>query len=112
MITEVHMTEGWNFSNGACEEFVHTFQLKLGMPRHQSTLFWNTKEGEDVCRARMRNITVYDHEGNPLTLEMGRRAIVEARDWIVERGFQADGLQNCLRLLDWTSEKISSGFYQ
>lgn len=112
MVTEVHMTEGWSFSNGGCEEFVHTLQLKLGIPRHQTIPFWNTKEGEQQARARMRKIMVYDHRGDPITLEQGRYEIKSARDWIVDHGFKADRLDKCLALLDWTGKMISTGFYQ
>lgn len=112
MVTEVHMTEGWNFSNGGCEEFVHALQLKLGIPEHKTIAFWNTQEGEERGRARMRKIMIYDHRGDPLTLEQGRFEITSARDWIVSRGFAADRLDNCLRLLDWTGNMISTGFYQ
>ena len=31
--TELHMSEGWEYSNGGSEEFVHVWQLKLGLDR-------------------------------------------------------------------------------
>lgn len=112
MVTEVHMTEGWSFSNGGCEEFVHTLQLKLGIPGHKTIPFLNTKEREEQGRARMRKIMIYDHRGDPITLEQGRFEITSARDWIKSRGFATDRLDNCLQLLDWTGKMISTGFYQ
>ena len=54
MCTEVHMAEGWEFSNGGVEEFVHVMQLRLGIPVHRDMLFFNTKGDESVERERMR----------------------------------------------------------
>lgn len=110
--TEVHMSEGWEYSNGGSEEFTHVIQLQLGIPRHESLIFFNTKEKEETERERMRSIKTYDHQGNPLTLDDGIRAIEGSLSWIKNQGFEAKTLENCLQLLRWTDNMLSEGFYQ
>jgi len=114
--TEHHMSEGWEYSSGSSEEFTHTMQLKLGLPSGD-IFFWNTKEDLDKERERMRSILVYDHKGNPLSLNDGYGAIEKALRWIQEQGFGLTSkrvirLQQCLQLLGWTGKMIEQGFYQ
>ena len=110
--TEVHMTEGWEYSNGGSEEFTHVMQLKLGLPQHSAIAFWNTKENEESQRERMRNIRVYDHKGGRLDIGSGITAIMESLLWLNNHGFEAKTLENSLQLLHWTSDMIEGGFYQ
>ena len=110
--TEMHMCEGWEYSNGGSEEFVHAMQLKLGIPRHRDLAFWNTKEGEAAGRERMRNIKIFNHEGTELTLDYGIRAIERSLAWIKENGFEAKKLELSLELLRWTESMLAKGFYQ
>lgn len=112
MCTEVHMTEGWEFSNGGSEEFTHVMQLKLGLPRHNDLLFFNTKETEKDSRERMRNIKVYNHYGELLSIHDGIQAIKESLRWLKDLGLKAKTLENSLDLLYWTSGIMSRGFYQ
>jgi len=110
--TELHMAEEWEYSNGSFEEFTHTMQLKLGLPKHRNLVFFNTKEEEETERERMRNIQIYDHQGTPISLNDGIRAIESALSWLRNHGFDPERLENCLHLLRWTGNMISRGFYQ
>lgn len=110
--TELHMSEAWEYSNGGSEEFVHAWQLKLGLPRHKDLAFFNTKETEEAERERMRNIRVYDHNGNPLLVEDGIAALERAAFWLNRNDFEPKTIQNSRKLLSWTREMIKAGFYQ
>jgi hypothetical protein len=110
--TELHMSEGWQFSNGGSEELTHAVQLRLGLPRHKDLVFFNTKESEEIERERMRNIKIYDHLGNIITIADAVNAIEEALSYLGEHGFEPKTLKKCLRLLDWTRRMIDRGFYQ
>jgi hypothetical protein len=110
--TEVHMSPEWAYSSGCAEEFVHTMQLRLGVPESNNLVFFNTKEPEAEARERMRNIAVYDHEGKTLTIEDGITEIETARDWLSHRLFTVERLDECLRLLRWTQQQLAYGFYQ
>jgi hypothetical protein len=111
--TEVYMAEDWQYSNGACEEFTHVMQLRLGIPRHKDLLFFRTGSGtEDTQRERMRRIAVYDRSYSPISIEQGIKAIEKAARWVKSRGFGQGRLEKCVELLYWTREKIAEGFYQ
>ncbi|MDP3645724.1 MAG: hypothetical protein Q8R25_01420 [bacterium] len=110
--TEVHMCEGWNFSNGGIEELIHTFQLQLGVPTHETMIFFNTKEDEATERDRMRRIAIFDHQGQPITMSEAALAIEVAIAWLKKNGFPTDHLTNCLATLLWTREMIDRKFYQ
>lgn len=111
--TEVRMSKDWQFSNGGCEEFTHTMQLKLGIPRSEGKLiFLNTKGNEATERERMRSIRVYDHTGNELTPLDGISLMHNSLAWITDHGFQAPKIARCLELLEKTSTLIAQGFYQ
>ena len=110
--TEHHMSDEWEYSIGCAQEFVHTYQLRLGMPRHKHIPFWNTKEHKESEKERMRNIQVYDAQGNPISLKDGYEAIKEALGYIHEHDYHAPTLVRCLELLDWTGDMIEKGFYQ
>lgn len=112
LCTEVHMCEGWEYSNGGSEEFTHTMQLKLGLPKHHDLLFFNTKNSEGADRDRMKNITVYDHRGHVISLQNGARTIENSLSWLRDHGFNAKRLENCLDLLRWTDDMIQRDFYQ
>jgi|SRR3989344_4590311 len=111
MCTEVHMSRGWEFSNGGSEEFTHAWQLKLGLPRHPGLLFYNTKESEESERNRMKRIMIYDHLGQPITIEQGIDAIRNSLAWLKTRNFEAQTLENCLILLEETRDALSMGVY-
>lgn len=110
--TEMHMFKDWQYSNGAAEEFTHTFQLKLGLMLHPSTLFYNTKDGEVEARNRMENIEVFNDRGKPISIYHGIELIEDAISWIKNEGFSADRLENCLKVLKWTEEKLEEGYYE
>src|SRR3989339_779201 len=110
--TDHPLDTGWEFSNGGCEEFVHSWQLKLGLPRHPNLLFFNTKEDEELSRIRMRNIKTYDHKGNYISLNEGYKKMEKSLSWIHENGFESPKIENCLHLLEWTGNMIEKGFYQ
>lgn len=102
MCTELHMCEGWEFSNGGAEEFVHAMQLKLGPPTHPELVFWNTKKNESEEIARMKNVVVYDHLGRRINLAQGRSMIADSLSWMKQNGFAAPALERCLATLDET----------
>jgi hypothetical protein len=120
LCTELHMSENWQYSSGASEEFTHVFQLKLGIPRGGVSVkgqddcspFYNTKMTEEESRERMKNIAVFDHEGKPLSLEDGIKKINEVLPWIEDRGFNTMRLENARNLLIWTGDMIAKGYYQ
>ncbi|HXK37620.1 MAG TPA: hypothetical protein VJ579_00945 [Candidatus Paceibacterota bacterium] len=112
--TEIHMCDGWNFSNGGIEELIHVFQLKLGEP-HSGSLsspFYNTKGDHEQELDRMRNIAVFDHEGSPISIATALLHIEEAAMWLKQHGFKVEHHERCLEVLHWTSEMIKIGFYQ
>lgn len=110
--TELHMSPDWEYSNGGVEEFTHTIQLRLGLPKHDKLVFFNTKESESKERERMKNIKIYDAAGSPLSIDDGIRLIETSSAWIKQNKFDAKRLDNCLELLHWTEEKINQKFYQ
>ncbi len=108
----LHMIDEWEYSNGCVEELVHAFQLRLGLPKHNSLAFYNTKGNEQDERERMREIAVLDHRGNEMTPEDGIDLIEEAATWIGDNGFDARRAIENRSLLAWTNEQINLGFYQ
>lgn len=111
--TEVHMIDGWQFSNGGCEEFTHTMQLRLGIPLDEGLLtFVNTKGNEATERERMRSILVYDHTGGEITPLDGIKLMRESLAWIIAHGFQAPKIARCLELLETTNRLIAQGYYR
>lgn len=109
--TEVHMSAGWEFSNGGSEEFAHVWQLKLGLPRHPDLVFYNTKETEESERERMRNIKVFDHMGRLMTIDDGIWNLRDSLAWLKENNFEAKTLENCLQLLLETRDMLNAGVY-
>jgi len=110
--TEVHMGKGWEYSNGATEEFTHVMQLRLGIPKHSDIVFLNTKEDEQQERERMRNIRVYDDLGNPLSIDGGIGLMAESIGWVQKNGLDGSNLVHCLKILKWTRQMTKAGFYQ
>jgi hypothetical protein len=111
--TEVYMADGWEYSNGASEEFTHIMQLRLGIPRHKDLLFFRTGAGtEDTQRERMRKIEAYDRSYRPISIEQGIEAIERAARWVKSKGLPQGRLENCVELLHWTQLKLAEGFYQ
>jgi len=110
--TEIHMCEGWEFSNGGREEFAHVMQLRLGLPSHPKLIFFNTKNSEEAERKRMKTIMVYDHRGNAISLQDGVKLIEGARAWMKNRCLNGAKFENSLDLLHWTDSMIQQGFYQ
>jgi len=111
---QLHMSRGWEYSNGGCEEFTHVMQLRLGVPRDPDgqLIFFNTKEEEVHERERMRSIEVFDHLGSRLTIDDGIRRIERALQWIQRSGFEAPKIERCLALLKETLAMLEVGFYQ
>lgn len=98
--TELHMADGWEYSNGGCEEFTHVMQLRLGPPEAEGELiFYNTKEDETAERRRMQNIRVFNQKGERLELETGIGLIQGALSWLRHHGFTAPKIEHCLELL-------------
>lgn len=114
MCTELHMCTGWNFSNGGIEELIHVFQLKLGLPKHKSFIFYNTKCDEAIERDRMRSIALFDNRGNPITIADAIRDIEKAKSWLKRQRlpFGTAHHTSCLETLLWTEKKVQEGFYQ
>jgi hypothetical protein len=115
--TEHWMSEGWQYSSGGVEELVHSYQLKLGEPRARDMVFYNTKGHYERELLRMKNIEVYDHEGEPISLKRAHEEVEKAIKWIFSCGFSAKEkrvatLCECLDLIEWTADMIDSGFYQ
>ena len=110
--TIVRMVKGWEYSNGACEELTHSFQLKLGIPKHPGMVFFNTKGDERVERARMRAIKVIDHNGKPITISDAIQKMQHAVEWITMSGFSAPNIEECIALLRIVRKKILLGIYQ
>ena len=111
--TQLHLVDGWQFSNGGCEEFTHVMQLRLGLPSTVGDLiFYNTKEDEAAERERMRSIRVYDHHGRALDIDDGIRLMNEALRWIGRHSFSAPKIERCLELLLTTKKLLAAGFYQ
>lgn len=91
---------------------MHVYQLKLGLPRHQQILFFNTKQTEEENREHMRNMLVYDFRGEKISLEDGLRAMKKSIEWIKTAGFKVEKIERCKNLLEKTGELIEQGFYQ
>lgn len=111
--SEVHMQKGWEYSNGSSEEFTHTYQLRLGLPRcTENLIFYNTKESEEYARERLRNMNVFDHTGKIISAEEGYNKMGTAIKWIKESGFNPSKIENSRNLLEWTIDKLEGRFYQ
>jgi len=112
--TELHMARFWQYSNGATEELTHTFQLKLGLPNDDKTIFYNTKEGEERSRERMKSIKIYDYKGNHIYLDEAHSRIGDSINFLEKNGFEdkSKKLKQCLKALAWTEDRIEEGFYQ
>lgn len=112
MSTELHLSDGWEYSNGGVEEFTHVMQLRLGLPRHPDLLFFNSKGNEKNERERMRTIEVFDHHGRTISLEDGLQAIDQSISWLTDNGFLSEKLNKCAWLLRQTQMMLEKGFYQ
>lgn len=114
--SELYMADDWEFSNGGSEEFVHAYQLKLGVPEGTcgkgSSPFFNTREGEEKSRERMKNIQIYDSKGKIISIEEGISALNNSIGWVKKQGFNSETLENSRRLLEWTENMIKRKFYQ
>lgn len=112
MCTELHLCNGWEFSNGCVEEFTHVMQLRLGVPRHPKLIFFNSKEAEEAARKRMKKIAVFDHRGDPMSLDQGEVAVKKAIEWLRGKSFASEKLERCVGLMRWTQQRLAEGFYQ
>lgn len=110
--TEQDTVPEWEYSNGSAEELTHTFQLRLGLPKHKDMYFFNTKEDEDRERDRMKHIQPYDSEGKAITIVDAITTIEKSSDWVRGHGFNSRRLENCLDILKQTERMIEQGFYQ
>lgn len=112
--TKLYMSRGWEYSKGGVEEFVHAWQLKLGIPKHRDLIFFNTKESEEAERKRMRNIKIYDRHNFPITIDDGIDAITKSLSWLKNVGLESESAkhQKSLELLHWTKDMIRQRFYQ
>lgn len=104
--TQIHMSEGWEYSNGGSEELVHAFQLKLGIPYHNQLVFFNTKESESTEITRMKSIKIYDHLGNTLTIDNSIKLLKNSIEWLSSNNFDVSSLANSLDLLIWTKNNM------
>ncbi|VVB83378.1 Uncharacterised protein [uncultured archaeon] len=115
--SELHLCKDWEYSNGAAEEFTHVYQLRLGIPNggfgaEDISPFFNTKEGIEKSRARMRNISVYDYQGNTVSLADGIKKIDEVISWLKSGPFNLGKIEKTRELLEWTFDMTEKGFYQ
>lgn len=110
--TELHLCEGWEYSNGGVEEFTHVVQLRLGLPRHKDLIFFNTKEAEQAARNRMKNIKLFNHQCKTVCIKEGVEKIQQSSSWLNSNGFRSEKIEECLRILDWTQAMIKQKFYQ
>jgi hypothetical protein len=112
LCSDVNMIKDWEYSNGCTEELTHAYQLRLGIPRHNQFIFFNTKKSENGERERMKNIAVYDHKGVPISIDDAVMKTQESIRWIDEHGFDSKRLKHCQELLCWTRDMLKNGFYQ
>lgn len=95
----VYMNNGWEYSNGCVEELVHSFQLRLGIPRHKELVFFNTKESEEESVERMKNIKVFDHNRNEITMSGALESISNAMEYIKTKNksvYKLERAKSCL----------------
>jgi len=110
--TEMRMTDGWEYSNGAVEEYTHAVQLGLGIPDYPDLITFASKKDEELQRERMRNIIIYDAHWNVMSVYDGINKINEAIQWLSNNGFKSTIQQECKYKLQWALSRLQEGYYQ
>lgn len=97
---EMHMTDGWEYSNGGVQEFTRAMMM------HHKTPWWDGERfqalpGEDYAKVieDMSKIKIYDINGKPLFLEKGYGMIENAVSDLGKRGFDASSLKESKKSL-------------
>lgn len=103
----VYMNDGWEFSNGCTEELVHTFQLRLGIPRHKDILFFNTKEKESDSILRMKNIKIYDRNRNEISIDQAIESLNNSIPYIAAKNHPVDKLAKAKECLEKTRDYLN-----
>ncbi|OGG47544.1 hypothetical protein A2671_00645 [Candidatus Kaiserbacteria bacterium RIFCSPHIGHO2_01_FULL_49_13] len=81
-VKELHLSEGWEYSNGGAMEFVRGLHIQ----------FRFLEERED-------RMPLYDHKGNPVTIEEGAAKLAAAIGDLDRRGFDSQELRQKLSLI-------------
>jgi hypothetical protein len=91
---EMHMTDGWEYSNGGVQEFT------LAMMMFHKTPWWNQKRFKSLAEEDyeqvvedMSKIRVFDISGKVLCLEEGYKLVGNAIKDLEKRGFNPDSLK-------------------
>lgn len=80
-VTRIVMIDGWEYSNGAAEEFLWAILMQQG------------------CTSRA-NIEIFDEKGEPLTLERGKLLLRNALADMRQRGLTAKTLEDVIFFLE------------
>jgi hypothetical protein len=96
----VYMNDGWEYSNGCSEELVHTFQLRLGPPKHESLLFFNTKESEYESVERMKSIRIFDRKRNEIFPQEALEKLNVSTSVLNKRGVNCSKLERAKNYLE------------
>ena len=86
---EMHMTDGWEYSNGGVQEFVRAMQMQF--------LFAHVPNASPEFYQRMRKITVFDLNKKELRLNDGFNKIKESILDLNKRGFPNNSLRESVR---------------
>jgi hypothetical protein len=94
---EVHMTEGWQFSDGAVEEFTLAMHMRYGFLPNLDFKRAQSLSKEEY--RRVRSMQIYDHTGAPMMIDCGTGMINDAIDELIEKGFGCTRMILALREL-------------
>ena len=103
---EMHMTEGWEYSNGGVQEFTRAMQMyhfiNYSPERYLELSEWNrTRLTRD-----MATIKVFDMDGERLRLVEGRELVQNAIADLHKRGFDASSLEQSAIALDAIHDEL------
>lgn len=104
----VYMNDGWEYSNGCTEELVHTFQLRLNLPRHKDILFFNTKEKESDSIERMKNIKIFDRNRNEISIDQAIESLSKSIPYIQSKNHSVDKLITAKDCLEKTRDYLNA----
>lgn len=93
---EVHMTEGWEYSNGGAQEFVKAMEMQFGFA---NTNFFQKNIDTENELERMKKIKVFDNKRKEIRLNKGSELLTSAIIDLRSREFDSESLKTSLHKL-------------
>lgn len=87
-VREMHMMDGWEYSNGGTQEFVRAIEMQFDFIRPGNGMECFPKDADVKSEhKKLRGIKVFSESGEEIRIDVGAIKISEAINDLTERGF-------------------------